>query len=86
MHLGSSEPVFAGGTRFRRPRPFPGVHRVAAAGPQADGAPRLGFFDLRGNELLHILAARRPPRDALNLAGAGGQSEPETKTRDILAS
>ena len=36
--------------------------------------------------LLRILAARRPPRGALNLAGAGGQSEPETKTRDILAS
>ena len=52
MHLGSSEPVFAGGTRFRRPRPFPGVHRVAAAGPQAGGAPRLGFFDLRGNEFV----------------------------------
>ena len=52
MHLGSSEPVFAGGTRFRRLRPFPGVHRVAAAGPQAGGAPRLGFFDLRGNELV----------------------------------
>ena len=50
MHLGSSEPVFAGGARFRRPRPSPGVHRVAAAGPQAGGAPRLGFFDLTCNE------------------------------------
>ena len=50
VHLGSSEPVFAGGARFRRPRPSPGVHRVAAAGPQAGGAPRLGFFDLTCNE------------------------------------
>ena len=52
MHLGSSEPVFAGGGNACRPRPFPGVHWVAAAGPQPGGAPRLGFFDLRGNELV----------------------------------
>ena len=72
MHRGSSEPVFAGGARFRRPRPSPGVHRVAAAGPQAGGAPRLGFFDLTCNEKSgHILAARRPSREVMDIVVSG---------------
>ena len=78
---------------------FSRAARVSAArdpSPASTGSRRLGHRPaaLRGSvsstcaatSWLHVLAARRPPRDALNLAGAGGQSEPETKTRDILAS
>jgi len=57
VHLG---PFSADGARFRRPRPSPGVHRVAATGPWAGGALRLGFFNLACNEWAGMcLCARR---------------------------
>ena len=59
---------FSPAARFRRPRPSPGVHRAAAAGPWAGDASRLGFFDLACNEWFgaYTFAHAQAPR------GAGG--------------